>query len=146
MQEVAAARRSNLAGGHRARVTLAAMFRSGIPYLCTASPGHPHRPTRAASSRRLALVWCMRSLAALSVLLPAVADAQSAQAEAMFGEGDRLMAAGKIVDACAAFEASNNLAPGAGTLIRLGQCREQNHEIASAWAAYKSALARVKDP
>jgi hypothetical protein len=146
LQEVAALRRSNLAGDHRARVTFAAMLFSGIPYMYTASTGHPHRRARTLGARRPVVAWCIGSIAALSLLLPGVARAQSAQAEVMFGEGERAMAAGKIAEACAAFEASNNLAPGAGTLIRLGQCREQNHEIASAWAAYKSAIARVKDP
>jgi hypothetical protein len=64
----------------------------------------------------------------------------------MFERGDKLLAAGKIAEACAAFEASNNIDPRAGTLIRLGQCREQNHELASAWTAYKDAVARARDP
>jgi hypothetical protein len=86
-------------------------------------------------------------LAILAILgLTAHAHAQSAEAEAMFNEGDKLMAAGKLAEACAAFEASNNMDPRAGTLIRLGECREQNHQLASAWTAYKDALGRVKDP
>ncbi len=86
-------------------------------------------------------------LAILTILgLTATARAQSAEAEAMFNEGDKLMAAGKLAEACAAFEASNNMDPRAGTLIRLGECREDNHQLASAWTAYKDALGRVKDP
>ena len=91
---------------------------------------------------RLALMWLVPSIAAIS----GSAHAQSAEAEAMFNEGDKLMAAGKLAEACSAFEASNNLDPRAGTLIRLGECREANHQLASAWTAYKDALARVKDP
>jgi hypothetical protein len=78
--------------------------------------------------------------------LSAPAYAQSAEAEAMFNEGDNLMAAGKIAEACAAFEASNNLDPRAGTLIRLGECREANKQYASAWTAYRGGFARAKDP
>src|SRR5262245_3279454 len=74
------------------------------------------------------------------------AFAQSAEAEAMFNEGDKLLAAGKIAEACAAFEASNNIDPRAGTLIRLGECREANKQFASAWTAYRGGLARAKDP
>jgi hypothetical protein len=74
------------------------------------------------------------------------AFAQSAEAEAMFNEGDKLMAAGKLAEACAAFEASNNMDPRAGTLIRLGECREANKQLASAWTAYRGGLARAKDP
>src|SRR5258705_11524929 len=56
------------------------------------------------------------------------------------------MVDGKLAQACAAFEASNRVEPRGGTLIRLGECREQNHQLASAWSAYKDALNRVKDP
>ena len=78
--------------------------------------------------------------------LSAPAHAQSAEAEAMFNEGDKLMAAGKIAEACAAFDASNNLDPRAGTLIRLGECREASSQYASAWTAYRGGLTRAKDP
>lgn len=74
------------------------------------------------------------------------AHAESIEAEALFNEGDRLISAGKVEEACTAFEASNRIEARAGTLIRLGQCREQNQQLASAWAAYKDALTRVKDP
>jgi tetratricopeptide (TPR) repeat protein len=89
------------------------------------------------------------SIAATSAILLAGATsarAQSAEAEAMFGEGESLMKQGKLAEACDAFEASNKLEPRAGTLIRLGDCREKNHQLASAWSAYKDALTRVKDP
>jgi len=72
--------------------------------------------------------------------------AQNADAEALFNDGDRLMSAGKIADACDAFEASNRIETRAGTLIRLGECREANHQLASAWSAFKDALTRVRDP
>ena len=75
-----------------------------------------------------------------------LARAQSAEAELLFDEADRLMTAGKVAEACDAFEASNRIEARAGTLIRLGQCREQNHQLASAWSAYRDALARAKDP
>jgi hypothetical protein len=74
------------------------------------------------------------------------AHAQSARAETLFDDGDRLMAEGKLAEACDAFEASNRIEPRAGTLIRLGECREQNQQLASAWSAYKRALDRVRDP
>ena len=31
-------------------------------------------------------------------------------------------------------------------MIRIGECREKNYQLASAWSAYKDALNRVKDP
>jgi hypothetical protein len=74
------------------------------------------------------------------------AHAQSAEAEGLFNDGNKLMTEGKLAPACDAFEASNRVEPRAGTLIRLGECREQNQQLASAWSAYKDALTRVKDP
>src|ERR1043165_7838821 len=46
------------------------------------------------------------------------AYAQSAEAEKLFNDGNRLMATEKLAEACAAFEASNRAEPRAGTLIR----------------------------
>jgi len=87
------------------------------------------------------------SIATISlVLAPVIARAQAADAESEFDRGDKLMAQGNIAEACDAFELSNRLDPRAGTLIRLGECREANHQLASAWTAYKQALSRVKDP
>lgn len=56
------------------------------------------------------------------------------------------MASGDYGKACDAFEGSNRIEPRAGTLIRLGDCREKNNQFASAWSAYSDALSRVKDP
>jgi hypothetical protein len=74
------------------------------------------------------------------------ARAQSAEAEALFEDGNRLMHDGRFAEACEAFEASNRIEPRAGTLIWLGDCRVQNHQLASAWSAYRDALTRVKNP
>ena len=74
------------------------------------------------------------------------AAAQNAEAELLFREGDKLMAAGEYGKACDSFEASNRIEPRAGTLIRLGDCRERNNQLASAWSAYSDALSRVRDP
>ncbi len=96
---------------------------------------------------RLPLRRTWTSIAAISALLVATrVHAQSADAQALFNDGDRLIKQGKIAEACEAFEASNRIEARAGTLIRLGDCREKNNELASAWSAYKDALTRVKDP
>ena len=68
------------------------------------------------------------------------------RAAALFDRGDALLKTGKIAEACDVFEESNRIEPRAGTLIHLGECRSRNHQLASAWLAYKEALARVKDP
>jgi hypothetical protein len=89
------------------------------------------------------------SIAAISLGFIALGTAPARanpEAEAMFDEGVKLFNAGKIGEACDAFEASNTIEARAGTLVRLGECREKNHQLASAWSAYKDALVRVKDP
>jgi hypothetical protein len=86
------------------------------------------------------------SIAAISLALAApTARAQSPQAASLFDQGDAFEKQGKVAEACDSFEASNRIEARAGTLIRLGACREQNHQLASAWSAYKDALTRVKD-
>ena len=97
----------------------------------------PRYPSIAATSACAVLVSSL-------VLVP-TARAQSAEAESLFTSGDALLKQGKIAEACDAFEASNRLEARAGTMIRLGECREKNHQLASAWSAYKDALTRVKD-
>ncbi len=86
------------------------------------------------------------SIAAISLALCAPAFAQNPAAEGLFNDGEKLMKQGKLAQACDAFAASNKIEPRAGTLIGLGQCREANHQLASAWSAYKDAFARAKDP
>lgn len=95
--------------------------------------------------RRLASI-AATSVAFIILIAGSRAYAQSADAEALFNDGNKLIAEGKLAQACDAFEASNRVEPRAGTLIRLGECREQNQQLASAWSAYKDALTRVKDP
>jgi len=99
------------------------------------------RPTTAPSTVATKAIVALVALG----LAAGVAHAQSAEAEQLFSDGNKRMAEGKLAEACDAFEASNRIEPRAGTLIRLGECREARHELASAWSAYKDALTRVKD-
>lgn len=80
------------------------------------------------------------------VLAPRAARAQSAEAEQRFVEAEAALAAGKVAEACALFEASNQIEPRAGTLVNLGLCREQLGQLGSALEAFRAALTRVKDP
>ena len=86
------------------------------------------------------------SIAAISVALCARALAQSPAAEALFNDGQKQLDAGNIAQACESFAAANRIEPRAGTLIALGECRELLQQFASAWSAYKNAVARAKDP
>jgi hypothetical protein len=64
------------------------------------------------------------------------AQPAAAQAEALFRQGKDLMAAGKIAEACGAFEASQKAGPATSTLLNLANCREKNGELATAWALF----------
>src|SRR5947207_8162575 len=97
--------------------------------------------------RSIATISALVALATLASLLRTPrALAQPGDADALFARGKALLEHDKVADACEAFEASNRLDPRAGTLIWIGECRARNHQLASARAAYKDALARVKDP
>lgn len=96
------------------------------------------------------------ALALLSVTLvtasiPSSVHAQpsGAQADVLFARGRQLMDAGKLAEACAAFEASNKLEPSTATVILLATCREKNGQLASAWGLLLQAereLRGVVDP
>jgi hypothetical protein len=63
-----------------------------------------------------------------------------AAAEALFNQGRELMTAGKFVEACPKFEASQQLDPGLGTMLNLAECYEKTGRTASAWAEYREAI------
>jgi hypothetical protein len=60
-------------------------------------------------------------------------------AEALFREGKRLLKDGKTAEACDKFAASEHLDRSAGTLLNLADCREKNHQLATAWATFLEA-------
>ncbi len=84
-------------------------------------------------------------LVVLAVVVAAVpARAQSVEAESLFRDGKQLMKEGKFREACDKFEASERLDPGVGTELNLADCREQNAQLATAWAMYRKAAANAK--
>lgn len=70
--------------------------------------------------------------------------AQSADAEALFQEGRRLIKAGKLAAGCDKLAASERAETSVGTLLNLGDCREKLGKLASAWAAFRKAEALAK--
>ncbi|MGE0549487.1 MAG: hypothetical protein AB7R00_20635 [Kofleriaceae bacterium] len=74
-------------------------------------------------------------------ITPASTHAQPgpAQAEVLFDRGKALLAQGKTSEACAAFESSQKLDPQITTLLNLGDCREKNKQLASAWGHFVEA-------
>jgi hypothetical protein len=67
------------------------------------------------------------------------ARAQSAEAEALFRDGRSLIKAGKLAAGCDKLAASERLESSVGTLLNLGDCREKQGKLASAWAAFRKA-------
>jgi len=72
------------------------------------------------------------------------AQSASVQAQSLFDEGRKLLADGKLGQACAAFESSQKLDPAVTTLLNLADCREQNHQLATAWGAFVEANRMAK--
>lgn len=60
-------------------------------------------------------------------------------AEQLFREGKRLMAEGKIGEACTSFEGSYRKESVVTTLLNLADCREKNGQFASAWGHFIDA-------
>jgi hypothetical protein len=84
--------------------------------------------------------WLVVSLIVLAAASPrAFAQSASVQAQSLFEEGRKLQQAGKLAEACAAFESSQKLDPAVTTLLNLADCREQNHQLATAWGAFSDA-------
>lgn len=77
---------------------------------------------------------------ALVILFVGTARAQSiADAERLFEDGRMLLAAGRIAEACAAFDASYRADANLSTLVNLASCRKQNGQLATAWGHFVTA-------
>ncbi len=84
-------------------------------------------------------------MAAIAVLgFGASAHAQSVEADVLFREGKKLLKAGKIAEACDKLEASDRIESSVGTLLNLGDCRERNHQLATAWGTFRKAARAAK--
>lgn len=100
-------------------------------------------------SRPARLAHATATLAfALGVLAPIAAHGQaSPQAEALFRDGKQLMKDGKLAEACEAFEGSERAEHNVATVLSLADCREKNHQYASAWALFLQADSQTRsDP
>lgn len=63
----------------------------------------------------------------------------AAAAEVLFHEGAELRRQGQFAEACEKFEESQRLDPAAGTLLNLGDCREAEGKLATAWSLFEEA-------
>jgi len=89
---------------------------------------------------RLVVVTLVIALASLD----GTAHAQSAEAEALFRDGRALIKHGQLAAGCDKLAASDRLEPSTGTLLNLGDCREKQGKLASAWGAFRRAEAMAK--
>src|SRR3954466_12769231 len=82
-----------------------------------------------------------RAIAVMFVLWSSAALAQpaGAQAEVLFRQGRDLLTAGKVAEACSAFEESEKLQPAVTTRLNLAGCREKLGELATAWGMFLDA-------
>lgn len=68
----------------------------------------------------------------------------SPQAEALFRDGRQLIKAGKVAEACAAFEGSERAEHNVSTVMNLADCREKNQQYAAAWALFLQADSQTR--
>lgn len=85
----------------------------------------------------------------LGVASPAWADTSptdKAASDILFKDAKRLVAEGRVNDACPKFAESQRLDPTPGTLLNLGNCYEQSKpaRTASAWGAFRQAEVMAK--
>ncbi len=69
---------------------------------------------------------------------------QSTVAQALFEQARKLMDEGSYDDACPKLVESQRLDPATGTLLNLGICYDKAGKTASAWDAFKQALASAQ--
>lgn len=87
--------------------------------------------------RIIAVVFVMWSAGAF-------AEPYGAQAEALFRQGRDLIDAGKIAEACGAFDESQRLDPAVTTLLNLADCRERQGQLATAWGLFLDAARQTR--
>jgi hypothetical protein len=74
----------------------------------------------------------------------ALGQPAGAQAEELFRQARDLLAAGKIAEACSAFDESEKLEPAVTTLLNLAGCREKQGQLATAWGLFLDAARQTR--
>ncbi len=80
------------------------------------------------------------ALAAVLTSASGVRAQDESVAEALYRDGQRLIDAGKVHEACLKFAESQRLDPATGTLIATAACHEKEGKLASAWAEFRDAV------
>jgi serine/threonine-protein kinase len=95
-------------------------------------------PTRSSGLRRCAAAALIITSVLIGTTTRARAQAHP-QAEQLFRDGKALMKAGRLAEACDAFESSERAEHNVATLMNAADCREKNQQYASAWAQFLQA-------
>ena len=98
--------------------------------------------SRIASSA--ALLGALATLSTAARGEPAPTPADRLMAETLFRDAKKLLARGKVPEACEKLGASYQLDAAGGTLINLAMCHEIEGKTATAWAEFNLALTLAK--
>jgi tetratricopeptide (TPR) repeat protein len=82
--------------------------------------------------------WLAVACATLTSIT-AAAESRVDQADQLFERGRQLLASGRIDEACAAFDASQERAPATTTLFNQADCREKANQLATALRLFEEA-------
>jgi hypothetical protein len=82
-------------------------------------------------------------LATASPLHAEPSAADRTLAEALFRDGRKLLAEGKVAEACAKFGESQRIAPALGTLLNLAACHEKEGKLATAWGEFMTVVTQA---
>jgi hypothetical protein len=91
-----------------------------------------------------ALLFGCTTLAAAQPAFADVDPTTRAAAVALFDEGRKLKAEGKLAEACPKLEQSQRMDPGVGTLFHLSDCYERQGRTASAWVGFREVASEAK--
>jgi len=89
-------------------------------------------------------IFVATALALLSLPGVAHADSPKIAAQALFEEGRKLVAEGRIAEGCPKLAESQKLDPAPGTQINLADCLERSGKTATAWVTYSEAAAAAR--
>ncbi|WP_394841064.1 hypothetical protein LZC95_28810 [Pendulispora brunnea] len=71
---------------------------------------------------------------------PAAAQETASPAETLYREGQRLLEAGSVREACIKLAESQRIEPATGTLINLATCHEKEGKTATAWMEFNRVI------
>ena len=91
--------------------------------------------------------WLLAACAYVTLASSPVNADDAGLAEQLFRDGKRLLAEGKVAEACRAFEGSYRKQAATTTLLNLADCHEKDGRLASAWSEFAEAeRALRRDP